>query len=93
MPRVFNVKHRNATKDAIYIGRGTPYGNPYRIGVDGTRSEVINKFKAYALKRLRTEPDWLSQIAGKDLICHCVPEDCHGDVIIELCKEFYDEVD
>ena len=70
-----------------------PMGNPYRIGVDGTRSEVINKFKAYALKRLRTEPDWLSQIAGKDLICHCVPEDCHGDVIIELCKEFYDEVD
>ena len=37
MQSVFNVKHRNATPGAVYVGRGTSYGNPYRIGVDGTR--------------------------------------------------------
>ena len=29
----------------VYIGRGTVWGNPYQMGVDGGREEVIRKFK------------------------------------------------
>ena len=85
MLSVFNVKHRNAPKGAVYVGRGTPYGNPYRIGVDGTRTEVIEKFRVYAIDRLNQNPNWLYDLRGKDLICHCVPEVCHANVLMELC--------
>lgn len=89
MPSIFNVKHRDAPKGTVYVGRGTPYGNPYRIGVDGTRSQVILKFRGYAIKKLEREPNWLSEIQGKDLVCHCVPEDCHAHVLMELSKRSY----
>lgn len=29
----------------VYIGRGTIWGNPYQIGIDGDRDEVIRKYK------------------------------------------------
>jgi len=70
-------------KNKVYIGRGTIYGNPFRIGPDGTRVEVIAKYKAwfYANDALRTEcRKWLT---GKTLVCHCSPLSCHGDVIAD----------
>ena len=36
--------HRNAPAGAVFIGRGSKYGNPFVIGPDGTREEVIRKF-------------------------------------------------
>lgn len=29
MPKVFNKHHKNAPKNAVYIGRGSIWGNPY----------------------------------------------------------------
>ena len=69
---------------AVYIGRGTPWGNPYVLGRDGDRNTVIAK---YAQLILDTDPghdqlsDWLSPLIGKDLVCHCAPQYCHGDVL------------
>ena len=28
----------------VYIGRGSKWGNPFRIGADGDRVEVIRKY-------------------------------------------------
>ena len=43
MCRVLN-KHAAGRHDgAIYIGRGSKWGNPFRIGVDGDRAAVITK--------------------------------------------------
>lgn len=64
----------------IYIGRPGPWGNPFVIGRDGTREQVIAKYEAW----LRTSPDLLaglSQLRGKVLGCWCAPQDCHGDVL------------
>jgi hypothetical protein len=30
--------------NAIYVGRPTKWGNPFRIGVDGSREGVIAKY-------------------------------------------------
>ena len=38
------VNLRNEKYD-VYIGRGSPFGNPFKIGIDGTRLEVIEKYK------------------------------------------------
>jgi hypothetical protein len=67
----------------IRIDRGTEWGNPYLIGVDGTREEVIAKH----FDLLLSSPDLpagLKQIQGKRLGCHCKPKKCHGDNIAFL---------
>ena len=72
----------------VYIGRGSPYGNPFVIGKDGTREEVIEKYRVYLSKKLEN-PEFLMMVLrlrGKTLGCFCKPKECHGDVI----KEFLD---
>jgi hypothetical protein len=72
--------------DCTYIGRGSKWGNPYVIGKDGDRDEVIAKFRAYAEVRLKHFPDWLEPLEGQNLLCFCAPLPCHGDVLVSLIK-------
>jgi len=70
----------------VYIGRGSPYGNPYMIGPDGDRREVIRLYKIYFHARLDRDPEFASKVQalrGRVLGCHCSPRACHGDVILE----------
>lgn len=77
MPKVYNMND-NPPADAVYIGRGSPYGNPHMIGIDGTRKEVIELFRINILPNLD-----VSELRGKDLICFCKPKACHGDLILD----------
>ncbi len=87
---VVNIKHgRRGSVVAydVYIGRPGPWGNPFVVGVDGTRDAVIMRFKRQLLRRLSTESDLaqkLESLRGKRLGCYCAPLPCHGDVLIEL---------
>ena len=77
-----------------YIGRGTQWGNPYAIGQDGDRDEVIRKF-AYDFSRnfLRGGDDFnekLKLLRGHTLGCHCKPYACHGDVLAEYLNKLDD---
>ena len=46
-PRVLNKKHwRGSVANAVYIGRPSIWGNPFVIGKDGTRGEVVEKYAA-----------------------------------------------
>lgn len=76
-PRVHNKHAKTAPKDAVYVGRGSPWGNPFRVGVDGTREEVIRRFECETLPKLD-----LRLLRGKDLVCFCAPRLCHGDVLL-----------
>ena len=71
--------------DVVYIGRGSKWGNPFRIGPDGNRDEVIAKYKEWILMNTDLLSD-LPELKGKDLMCFCAPKACHGDVLIELLK-------
>lgn len=76
------VNRRTSTYD-VYIGRGSIWGNQFRIGVHGTRDEVIVKYRNWILK----QPHLLSrlhELKGKILGCYCAPKPCHGDVLKEL---------
>lgn len=77
-------KKGNEPKGSIYVGRGSAWGNPFKIGNDGTRAEVISKFRLYAIQKLLRDKDWLMPLKDKDLVCYCAPKPCHADVIIEL---------
>lgn len=77
----------NAPAGAMYIGRGSAWGNPFVIGKDGNRAEVIDKFYRYAVKKLKDSPEWLTPLKGKDLVCFCSPLPCHGGIIIQLINK------
>lgn len=88
--RVLNRKSRDMPRDAIDIMRPGPLGNPFRIGRDGTRDEVVDKHMVWARQKIATERTFrqrVKELWGHDLICNCAPERCHGDNYIILCKE------
>lgn len=85
MPRVHNKYSNTAPKNAVYIGRPSKWGNPFQIGRDGTREEVIEKHRDWILGN----PELLAQIhelKDKDLVCYCSPQACHGDTLMELAN-------
>lgn len=69
---------------AVYVGRPSPWGNPFSIGKDGDRDEVIAKYIAW----LHENPDFVArarrELAGKDLICWCAPCKCHGELLRDI---------
>ena len=80
------VVNKYKKKFDIYIGRGSIWGNPFKIGPDGSRQEVIEKYRQYILKR----PLLISQLhhlKDKRLGCFCAPQACHGDVLVQLIEE------
>lgn len=79
--KVHNKYHNTAPRDAVYIGRGSPYGNPFVIGKHGTREEVIERYEREVLPTLDVEP-----LRGKHLVCFCAPKACHGDAIMRKLK-------
>ena len=82
---ITKVVHCKKEKHDVYIGRGSIWGNPFHIGKDGTRNEVISKYKKYILgdKSLMKE---LPNLQGKTLGCWCKPKSCHGDVLVKLLE-------
>ncbi len=87
--RVENRKTYRATpaESSVYIGRPSPLGNPYVIGRDGDRSEVIDLYRKYARLELAANSEFREAflaLADTDvLLCWCAPLACHGDVLIE----------
>lgn len=81
-----SVVHCKEEAYEIYIGRPSKWGNPFKIGKDGTREEVIEKYRQYILMN----PNLLSslhELRGRILGCWCSPEKCHGDVLVELADK------
>jgi hypothetical protein len=81
------VVHCKREKFDIYIGRPSPYGNPFEIGVHGTREEVIKKFEEYLMSNHRLIKLVKENLKDKILGCWCAPKACHGDVLIRIANE------
>jgi len=75
----------------VYIGRRSKWGNPFEIGKDGTREQVIDKYREYILNKPELLAD-LHELDGKILGCWCKPSPCHGDVLVELVESYRDKV-
>jgi Domain of unknown function (DUF4326) len=83
MCRVLNKHHAGIPASAVYIGRGSKWGNPFRIGRDGDRAAVIGKYERWLADQnhlLRA----LDELRGCDLVCFCAPRACHGDLLLKL---------
>lgn len=80
------VVHCKRSEYDVYIGRPSKWGNPYIIGKDGNRTEVIRKYREWAEKRGLKEQA-RNELRGKVLGCWCNPLPCHGDVLQEWANE------
>ena len=89
MPKILNAKHVGTgnTKTRTYVGRPSPWGNPFQRGLDGGRIAVIEKYREWICE----QPDLLARLTelkGKDLICWCEwPLDpCHAEILLTLAN-------
>jgi hypothetical protein len=79
------VVHSKEVVEAKWIDRTTKWGNPFLIGRDGTRDEVIAKYREW-LQHQGDLLDALPELRGHNLRCWCAPQCCHGDVLLELAN-------
>lgn len=85
---------------AVYVGRGSKWGNPYKIGEGlwtergwtdaATAADVVVSFAEDFEIGACGVPDVSevrAELAGKDLACWCPPDrPCHADVLLELAN-------
>ena len=95
-----NLKVLNRYKDiipenSVPIYRPTKFGNPFILGKDGNRTEVIDKY----INWIKSQPELLElakiELKGKNLICCCSPKKCHGDWLLNYVnsiqiEDFYE---
>ena len=96
VPRVYN-KHKAYPPNAVYIGRGSDWGNPYSHLPSGsskyktihvpTREDAVTAFKALCDKHPELRKEIKERLRGKDLVCYCAPLACHGDVLLAIANE------
>lgn len=83
------------TEHYTYCGRSnrwthhpkSKWANPFIVGRDGDRRQVIAKFKAWLLKQKHLM-DALPELKGKNLGCWCDPDEkCHVDVLVDFVNK------
>lgn len=91
-------QHRGSSHLLSVNEAGAPgcLGNPHPVKEHGeceicgehhTRDQSVEAFRADFLERLRDDREfrtWVESLEGQRLACYCVPEFCHGDVILEF---------
>lgn len=83
------VHVRRGCRYTQYIGRAgngfsqSIFHNPFHIGKDGSRAEVIAKFAEYWYAPEQWDLRRAAWYLAEDAVlgCWCKPELCHGDII------------
>ena len=73
--------HSFVAKHSVVVDRSSPWGNPFVIGRDGDRAEVIEQYRQWLFKNPLRDAE-VRYLYGKYLVCHCAPEPCHADVLL-----------
>lgn len=83
------VNIRDTTDYDVYIGRGSKWGNPYKLkDYAGDREYVLRLYHRYLLDNRELLRD-LSELTGKTLGCYCAPLACHGDILTRMANNPY----
>lgn len=94
------TKGWRAPEGAVYVGRGSRWGNPYRVTGATTAVDAVELFRDF-LRRAPIGEDGATvyddirrELHGKDLMCWCALEDghgnrapCHADVLLSIANE------
>jgi len=86
--------------NAVYVGRRTMWGNPFKVGswiqVGDAPAGFVTAQLAVDLFRWMEPPAYeasgLTLLRGKDLACWCpLDSPCHADVLLERLRELWPE--
>jgi hypothetical protein len=90
---VLNKKTDVIPEGAVYIGRGSPWGNPFSHNprskaetIVATREEAIAAFEAWFLAQPELVAAAKEKLRGKTLVCFCKPLACHGDFLLRIAN-------
>ena len=93
MPRVLNQQltpqlaaRLIAAGRAVYVGRPSVWGNPFRTSLTATRDDVIKQFERWLIRSPTRVAQAKSELRGKDLVCWCKPLACHADVLLRVAN-------
>ena len=78
MPKVLNKRTDVIPPDAVYVGRPSKWGNPFKMHCEGERDLVCDQFDMH----LGMNQIDCSELRGKDLVCWCAPLRCHADSLL-----------
>lgn len=93
---MITITIHNFQSPGLYIGRGSFFGNPFKIGGHGDREQVIGLYRQNEMPRIEQSPHFAELKTRHEmgehiaLRCHCAPLHCHGDVIAEKIREVTD---
>lgn len=104
-PLYNNLQEWMNDENNIYIGRAgvifinnerypkqsSIFCNPFKIGRDGNRNEVLDKYKDYIIKKLDNDINLrneLMKLKDKNLGCWCAPDPCHGNILLDLISKY-----
>lgn len=104
-PKWDNLEEWMKDPNNVYIGRAgvifinkqrfpkkaSNFANPFKIGKNGTREEVIDKYREYIMLKLDNDislQQELISMKNKNLGCWCSPDMCHGHVLLELIETY-----
>ena len=96
--RVININHVDC--EYIFIGRGSCFGNPYKVKIYG-RKNACDNYEKYFDNELENENSLISiefkkilnrLISGENVClgCFCHPKQCHGDHIAKRLNQHFD---
>ena len=87
---ILNKRFDGVPPGAMYCGRPSILGNPFIIPRDGTREEVVAKYRSWFYDNV-DRPDFQAALARAEkatyLVCWCAPELCHLSVIVEYLEK------
>lgn len=96
-PIITVVNKYKTDENYVYIGRGSVYGNPFKMNHEKEREKVCGLYREYFYKELETNQIFktaINLLINKainakylNLACFCAPKQCHGDII----KEYIDQ--
>ena len=96
--KLVNITYETDSDYDVYIGRDSKWGNPFYIKkdrngceIEGSREDVIKSYEQW-IRKQKYLIDSLHELRDKKLGCFCYPLPCHGDVLIKLIEEKYDEI-
>lgn len=83
---------------AVYVGRGTKWGNPFKAGCEMCPTAkdavlayeclIISRFGYLAKPPAPDEATVKAELRGKDLACWCkLDAACHADVLLRIANE------
>lgn len=90
MKKVLNKKTDQIPEGAMYCGRPSILGNPFVIGKDGDRADVIAMYEIFLYMSLEDREFLVALMNASKataLVCWCAPEPCHCDVIAEFLSK------